>query len=404
MREHWNRQVANERGATAVLVAVCLTTLIAAAALAVDLGMMFDSRTEAQRVADAAALAGAASYMTALDQEDADAQAILWAEQYGAQNTVRGQPVLPADMQITPDFVEGTVEVIVTRGQIPTWFARIFGQQTMQVSGRAVAQVMESGSVGCLKPFIIPDAWWEKGGDPLAYDGPPLGTSADEYDPAVTGYGTSFRNPYAAGGQVPTPDELGNPVYEDVGRLIVMKSGSPGSSPQPGWFFPFSLSGNGASNYREDIANPCSVERLSVGQQIWKEQGNMVGPTLQGLEDLIALDPNATWNQASKAIENSAFGGGTGYGSPRVVQIPLFDPTDLIPNGKKQITIHSFGSMFVEEVSCTKYKPNGQCNDKDDERTVRGRWLPVQGLADNCRATGTAAPTSSISGSWSSNE
>ena len=46
----------NERGSTAVLIALAMTGMLSMAALAVDVGMLFTARSEAQRVADAAAL------------------------------------------------------------------------------------------------------------------------------------------------------------------------------------------------------------------------------------------------------------------------------------------------------------------------------------------------------------
>ena len=48
-----------ERGVTILLVAVCLAALLAMAALAIDVVTLYVARTEAQRAADAAALAGA---------------------------------------------------------------------------------------------------------------------------------------------------------------------------------------------------------------------------------------------------------------------------------------------------------------------------------------------------------
>jgi hypothetical protein len=53
------KTVQNRRGATAVIVAICLVMLIGFAALAIDVGFLYSTRNELQNVADAAALAGA---------------------------------------------------------------------------------------------------------------------------------------------------------------------------------------------------------------------------------------------------------------------------------------------------------------------------------------------------------
>ncbi len=58
----------------------------------------------------------------------------------------------------------------------------------------------------------------------------------------------------------------------------------------------------------------------------------MVGPTNQGTQDLIDLDPNADWDPISKTIINSCADPAhytcaqPGYfDSPRIVAIPVFD-------------------------------------------------------------------------------
>ncbi|MCK5439001.1 MAG: hypothetical protein KAI97_03620, partial [Gemmatimonadetes bacterium] len=65
-----NNPLNNERGGSAILVAITMTALLSAVALAVDVGMLLNSRSEAQRAADSAALAGAGSLL--VDDDDAD--------------------------------------------------------------------------------------------------------------------------------------------------------------------------------------------------------------------------------------------------------------------------------------------------------------------------------------------
>jgi hypothetical protein len=52
-----------------------------------------------------------------------------------------------------------------------------------------------------------------------------------------------------------------------------------------------------------------------------QEPGNMVGPTNQGIDDLIARDPAATFDTSCACVRGSQFGV-----SPRVTPIPLYDP------------------------------------------------------------------------------
>src|SRR5688500_4802580 len=51
------------RGGTLVIVAVSMVAMMSAMALAIDLGMLYKNRSDAQRTADAAALAGASAYL-----------------------------------------------------------------------------------------------------------------------------------------------------------------------------------------------------------------------------------------------------------------------------------------------------------------------------------------------------
>ncbi len=52
----------NRRGVSLVIFAISSVAIIGMAALAIDLGMLLRTRAEAQRAADAAALAGASAF------------------------------------------------------------------------------------------------------------------------------------------------------------------------------------------------------------------------------------------------------------------------------------------------------------------------------------------------------
>ncbi len=76
----------------------------------------------------------------------------------------------------------------------------------------------------------------------------------------------------------------------------------------------------------------------------------MSGPTIQGITDLIAKDPNATWDASCKCVKNSAFGT-----SPRVFPIPLYDPAYYATgkaNGRDaSFKIGNFLGFFADHVS-----------------------------------------------------
>ncbi|MGH2394838.1 MAG: pilus assembly protein TadG-related protein, partial [Candidatus Limnocylindria bacterium] len=57
----------DERGSTIVFVSLAMAALLSIVALAVDVGMLYTARGEAQRAADAAALAGAGWLINHID-------------------------------------------------------------------------------------------------------------------------------------------------------------------------------------------------------------------------------------------------------------------------------------------------------------------------------------------------
>lgn len=333
----------NSRGASIVLVAITMVGMMSAVALAIDVGMLLTARTEAQRAADAAALAGA-GWLIPNPTDDIGAE--LEAIDYGSRNTVTDTPValLPEDVDV--DLAQLKVTVTVRRRAdrgtaVPTWFARVFGVNEVDVEARAAAQVLPAGSATCLKPFAIPDAFHDVNGNGFFDTG-------DYYDPADTGYGSDFRDPGQIG-----DDGLG--YIEDFGRTANLKQGGPGDPPQPGWFYPWDIplvDGSpsvGGDKYRWNIGN-CNPSIVTIGEEYLIEGGNMWGPTVQGVENLIALDPDAYWDPVSNTVMNSNRAPNW-ESSPRVGIVPVWDPARPFDPGKQPIVFTNFVAMFFEGVS-----------------------------------------------------
>ena len=154
------------RGAVIVMVAVLLVVLLGCVALAVDIGYLYVARAELQRTADAAALAGVQAlgrdsdspfgeYLYAEDIYDQ-------AESYAYSNNVANQGVtlnrynditigylefphdLSTTLQIVPLDQANAVQVIARRssdtgGEIPLFFAPLWGINSTGVSASAVA-------------------------------------------------------------------------------------------------------------------------------------------------------------------------------------------------------------------------------------------------------------------------
>lgn len=187
-----------EAGVTILLVAAAMVAIMAMAALSIDVVTLYLANAEAQRSADAAALAGArilsVSGMTGDPLNSGNnwqaacataAQVARSVGQMAQQNTVGGAAgtvtvTFPNNSDTTgcggttaAFGVNPLVTVQVQRTDLPTFFARIWGRRGASVSATATAEAFNSsnsdvfgnGATGtvipvqprCVKPWIVPN-------------------------------------------------------------------------------------------------------------------------------------------------------------------------------------------------------------------------------------------------------
>src|SRR5438105_1420654 len=104
----------DERGVTLVVMALIVFMVLGMAALTIDHGMVKTEMTEAQRAMDAAALAGASSYMVSDPAFNKHQGAIDTAYKYALLHTVGGKPVLFAELDPPPVADDANNKVTVT--------------------------------------------------------------------------------------------------------------------------------------------------------------------------------------------------------------------------------------------------------------------------------------------------
>jgi Flp pilus assembly protein TadG len=155
-----------QRGQTIVLVAIALVSLLGMAALAIDVTTLYVARSEMQRAADAAALAGAKAFVdsgittdpsNATRQTLAQTMATSVINSMLAQNKVSG--AAPALVAATPDFTRpGNPQILVSlqRTNLPTFFARIWGTKLVKVTATAVAEAYNPSNAPAGYPPIAP--------------------------------------------------------------------------------------------------------------------------------------------------------------------------------------------------------------------------------------------------------
>jgi Putative Flp pilus-assembly TadE/G-like len=385
--EKRNGKRTNERGVSLILIAVGMVFVLGMAGLGVDLASLYVGRSQAQRAADAAALAGAQSLVTegctsnagSIISSSCMAIARQRAEAVGNLNLIAGISPGITDADVTfpsTSTSDPQIQVMASRdtshsNPMPTFFVKIFGVNSANVSATAKAEAFNpSGSttsVGaeCLKPWLLPNCDQQHPATPG--------------NPNCTGY-DYFINPTT--GAIQNPGSVSSGGVQ--GEQLLIKPGDPnsGATAAPGKFWPVFLpagsvasdcpscatgGGGGGSGsgslYRQNI-ECCNHNTIVCGtQQIQPITGNMVGPTEQGVDCLIHQGGNKnnptgmdTFDPASWTI---TAGSANPYGvtgaianSDSIVTIPIYDGTVLCPGNScpstTTVTITGFIQLFVK--------------------------------------------------------
>jgi Flp pilus assembly protein TadG len=363
----------DESGMTYVFVGIGLLAFLSATMLAIDVGMLMTARAQAQNSSDAGALAGATALVfDSFTDRSANGPVVRSALSGARANTVMRNTVSvePADVTFpTDEFGEANrVQVTVYRtaergNPLSTLVARYFGLETADISATATAEASRASGMTCVKPFTIPDKWREVGNPP--WDG------NDTYD-AYDNRGRPLANPdvYIPANQ---PGYTGYNQEANRGQELVLRAGT-GENINTSFYYslamPRTTGGDpvtGGAEYDWNIAN-CNRSVFHWGDLMTQEPGNMVGPTVQGIEALIARDPGARWDLTTNRVVNSAYGG---QQSPRVFPIPLYDPP-YYDSGKRNgrmadLKVANWIGFFADRVSGNQ---------------IYGRIIPIAGIRD----------------------
>jgi hypothetical protein len=355
---------AGERGATLITIAIALTFILGITGLAIDLAALYVGRSEAQRSADAAALAGATTFVTSgftsggVTQAVAQTLATSDAIAVGNQNLVGGQNPNIASGDVTFDFslpgdprVTVVVQRTLARGNaMPTFFVKIFGITTADVSATATAEAYNpSGQTGgppfcasCLKPFLLPNC------DPART------TPASTICPGMA----LFINP---DGTIANPSRSPTGV---VGETWVLHSLAGPSQ----WYSIAVGSDQSKATWKAAIAG-CNAVLLGCGDLVWPLDGLAVGPANQAIDDLINASRNGPGNGQDTITVNTdlsmppftitggannpnpAAVGQTIVQSSSIMTVAIFDGSVLIPGGGIQAKVVGFMQVFVQYVS-----------------------------------------------------
>ena len=317
-----------EEGWVLVTVAFALIAMVGFVALAVDVGMLYAARTSAQEVADAAALAGALTFINnplAPQPETAQEHAL----QVALNNEVMGEAVTAGDVAINVDVANQLVTVNVTSTQ-NTYFARVLGPQTADIAAEGIAEAAQySTGSSCVKPWFIPN----------------------------TVFSSGAACPACGAGEVLiSGGEVTDFAYSKLGQQFVLKPQNPSTSIAPGQFYAIQLPGTvGADDYRDNIST-CSNAYLRCGNSYSVETGNMVGPTAQGVRDLIGNPSIDSWTGVVGEYETPT---GLSDMSRNLIIAPIWDACGMpgfCPAGsfgagtQVELQIIGFAVIFLEGI------------------------------------------------------
>lgn len=279
-------------GIALLMASLLLVAFVGIAAVAVDFSRMYLFRTQLHTASDAAAMAGALRLMNG-DRGGARDTAIA----YGTSHLVEASTAQMAAADVIPGtwnwasgtftpaasgnwYAAGNNAVEATaRYQAAFTFGRFFGQSTRNRSATSIAAIGSVGITDCVRPWAIP-------------------------------YASLLAILYPAA----TPPVTYNLTTADVATLagltqaseILLKVGDASGSPAPGNFYGVreppvryasGASGNpwsGANRYRDAIGATCANLPQAMGPGDWlqAEQGNMQGPTRDGVKTLCGIPGN----------------------------------------------------------------------------------------------------------------
>jgi hypothetical protein len=431
-----------ERGVTMILVVLAMLSMLGIVALAIDIITLYSARSEAQRAADSAALAGAKMLVDmgvttdptisvpTVAQIDAATKA---ARDVASKASIAGRAVQVADVAVsfpgsgTPTFaVNPQVSITVQNTNLPTFFSRIWSRAALTVRATALAEGFNpsnSSSIGgvgapgipviarCVKPFVIPNC------DPQHAGAGCGGTGATFFDPvsgAITNPGT------APAGIIGETFQM----FSNCGPGPGCAPGAPDASPGAGGvtlrYYPAQMPAatnscpaacGGGTNFENDTAccNPTpiscgltvtlpAVNQLTIDGTVYPEGGG--GPAQNGVECLIHQRPgNGQDNLNSTpltyplqiSVGNNHPLAGTVLSasdlvttSDSLVTVPVYDGATT-PTAGGQVNIIGFLQVFIDQV----YPGGGGPKAGEFQVTV----VNVSGCGSS--ATGTAVASSS---------
>lgn len=349
---------AREDGQIVVLSALVLVVVLGFAALAIDVGMFLHTRTKLQADVDALALGGAQALCgTPSCVEQARQIATNLKAPNGLTESDNVVIDFARDCSGFPITNNGKITVRATRYN-STFLARVLGIAGTNISACATAGRFAFGGSNGIRPFALEDDCITN----ISYSQ----TVVIKYDSSTTRNCDSSTGNYAA----VAIDGTGASIYRTTIKFgsdgLVCTDTTPGCCP--------TLTAGCIGVYHLDT-----------------ETGNMIGPTRDGIDYLIANTPShcSTWEQVTTSngdITPACKPWVPGYtGATRIIIIPVVDGL-WAKGGRHTVTIKSFAILFLVGYS-------GNCSGNTCD--VQARFIKMTATLPNAVA-GEVGPLTTI--------
>ncbi len=274
----------SSKGQAIFILILALPVIVGVLTLVMDVGNLYYNQVSMQVAVDSGVLSGA------LYLPSYPAQAVTVAENYAKLNGIKASEIVSCSVS-----ADNKTVLMTTNRSLPCFFCAVLGEGNAHAQVDSESQTSSgTGVKASASALIVPIR--------AATGVVPIGLS----------YGTNLN----------------------FGNQVQLKQGQVG----PGNWGPLALGDSGASTYRTNIENGYTG-KVSVGDMVNTETGNVVGPTSQAFQYRISMGQNQYSTGTFQSHE---------LNDPRVMLVPIVNFAGI--NGQSQVPVMGFAMMWVVSI------------------------------------------------------
>ncbi len=272
------------KGQAIFIVILALPVIVGVLTLVMDVGNLYYNQVSMQVAVDSGVLSGA------LYLPSYPSQAVSVAEDYAERNGIKAGEIVSCTVSSDHKTV-----LMTTSRYLPCFFCAVLGEGTAHAQTAPGPETSSGTGVKASASALIVPIRAATGVVPLGVD-----------------YRTSLN----------------------FGNVVQLKQGQVGA----GNWSPLALGGTGGDNYRSNVQSGYPG-KVSAGDSLQTEPGNVVGPTTQAIQYRISMGQNQF---STGTFQNHDLN------DPRVMLIPIVDFSNI--NGSSQVPMKGFAMMWISSI------------------------------------------------------